>query len=67
LEKAGLEEIEEITTLHLKKEPDIMEMVFKIDDSEAKEFYKWYVNHPTRKGIGKIKEFVRGTKTNRAT
>jgi len=43
---------------HLVKELDILEEIFKLNEEEAKDFYKWYMNK-IRKGIEEICENVR--------
>lgn len=58
-----LEEIKQITIQHMKKELDIMEIMFQLDNDHAQEFHKWYINHPYCKGIREIQDLVkRGNK-----
>ncbi|MDR4491607.1 MAG: hypothetical protein R2685_12015 [Candidatus Nitrosocosmicus sp.] len=60
--KTTLEELKEITRQHMKKELDIMEMMFYLKDNEVNDFYQWYINHPYCKGIREIQEFVKQRK-----
>lgn len=52
---------------HLARELDILEESFKLNDEDVKKFYRWYMNHPYRKGIEELVEIVRRGKTNRKT
>jgi glutamyl-tRNA reductase len=60
-----IDELKTITEKHLSNELDIMEMILGLDEKHIEEFYRWYINHPYRKGIGEIKEIVRQAKSNR--
>ena len=63
LTKITLKELKDITITHMKKELDIMESMFDINEKDIKEYYNWYINHPYCKGIRELQEYVR-RKTN---
>lgn len=44
---------------HLSNELDIMETIFQMSGDDIKSFYKWYMDHPYRKGIEEIQNVIR--------
>ena len=61
--KITLKELKDITVTHMKKELDIMESMFDLNEKDIKEYYSWYINHPYCIGIRELQEYVR-RKTN---
>jgi hypothetical protein len=57
--KPSLEEFKKIVGLHMKKELDIMEMMYYLDTKDAVAFKEWYINSPYCKGIRELQELVR--------
>lgn len=63
-ESPQLKEIREAMGLHLRRELDIMEMVFELDRGDTNLFRHWFTNHSIIKGIEEIHRVVRGGRTN---
>jgi hypothetical protein len=52
-----LEELKTRVQAHLKNELEIMLMIGRLEENEAKKFNKWFQQHPYSIGIDKIMKF----------
>jgi hypothetical protein len=57
-----LQEIKTKVQAHLKNELEIMLMIGHLKENEAKEFNKWFQQHPYCMGIDKIMKFCQQRK-----
>ena len=46
--------LKKIVSKHLERELDILEKVLNLSEDDAKKFYRWYMKHPSRKGIEEV-------------
>jgi glutamyl-tRNA reductase len=56
---SSLDEIKKIVEEHLKRELDIFEKVFELNEDDAKTFFEWYMDNTYRKGIEEVAQAVR--------
>ena len=54
--RQSLTDVKRMTVQHLKRELDIMEAILQLNETDAKEFYNWYVNH---QGVKNIREVIK--------
>jgi hypothetical protein len=57
--KITLDKLQKIVDIHLKRELDIFEYVFHLNDQDLQKFRQWYINHPYCKIIDEVKTIVR--------